>query len=57
MRHARFGRDGAEMRSKELRVEPAKLRRGGGDTVANPHRAQMFQFEFFELIILMKLDR
>ena len=28
----------------------------GGDTVGNPHRAQIVQFELFELILLLKLD-
>ena len=28
----------------------------GDDTVGNPHRAQMFQFELFELVLLLKLD-
>ena len=27
------------------------------DTVGNPHRAQIDQFELFELILLLKLDR
>ena len=27
------------------------------DTVGNPHRAQISQFEMFELILLLKLDR
>ena len=31
---------------------------GRGDaTVGNPHRAQICQFEFFELILLLKLDK
>ena len=29
----------------------------GDDTVGNPHRAQMSQFELFELVLLLKLDR
>ena len=28
----------------------------GDDTVGNPHRAQIYQFELFELILLLKLD-
>ena len=28
----------------------------GDDTVGNPHRAQISQFELFELILLLKLD-
>ena len=28
----------------------------GDDTVGNPHRAQVSQFELFELIVLLKLD-
>ena len=30
--------------------------RKGDDTVGSPHRAQTFQFEFFELVLLLKLD-
>ena len=29
----------------------------GGDTVGNPHRAQIAQFELFELILLFQVDR
>ena len=29
----------------------------GEDTVGNPHRAQICQFEFFEFILLLKLDK
>ena len=29
----------------------------GEDTVGNPHRAQIYQFELFELILLLKLDK
>ena len=29
----------------------------GDDTVGNPRRAQMYQFELFELILLLKLDK
>ena len=29
---------------------------GGDDTVGNPRRAQIFQFDFFELILLLTLD-
>ena len=29
----------------------------GDDSVGNPHRAQISQFELFELILLLKLDR
>ena len=29
----------------------------GDDTVGNPHRAQPSQFELFELVLLMKLDK
>ena len=31
--------------------------RRGDDTVGNPHRAQISQFELFELILLSKLDK
>ena len=31
--------------------------RRGDDAVGNPHRAQIVQFEFFELIVLMELDK
>ena len=27
------------------------------DTLGNPHRAQVSQFEFFELVLLLKLDK
>ena len=29
----------------------------GGDAVGNPRRTQSSQFEFFELILLLKLDK
>ena len=29
----------------------------GEDTVGNPHRAQISQFELFRLILLLKLDK
>ena len=29
----------------------------GDDTVGNPHRTQICQFELFELILLLKLDK
>ena len=29
----------------------------GDDTVGNPHRAQISQFELFELILSLKLDK
>ena len=29
----------------------------GDDTVGNPHRAQTYQFELFELCLLLKLDK
>ena len=29
----------------------------GGDTVGNPHRAQIYRFELFELIPLFKVDK
>ena len=29
----------------------------GDDTIGNPHRAQISQFELFELILLLKLDK
>ena len=31
--------------------------RGGDDTVGDPHRAQIWQFELFELILLLNLDK
>ena len=31
--------------------------RRGDDTVGNPHRAQIYKFELFELIPLLKLDK
>ena len=30
--------------------------RSGDDTIGNPHRDQIFQFEFFEFLILVELD-
>ena len=29
----------------------------GDDTVGNPHRAQIVQFELFDFILLLKLDK
>ena len=29
----------------------------GDDAIGNPHRAQIFRFKFFELILLLKLDK
>ena len=29
----------------------------GDDTVGNPHRGQIYQFELFELVLLPKLDK
>ena len=29
----------------------------GDDTIGNPHRTLIYQFEFFELILLLKLDK
>ena len=29
----------------------------GDDTVGNPHRAQIYQSEFFDLLLLLKLDK
>ena len=29
----------------------------GGDTIGSPHRAQISQFELFELILLLKFDK
>ena len=28
-----------------------------GDTIGNPHRAQISQFEFFEFILFLKVDQ
>ena len=36
--------------------QAAKVGRGD-DTVGNPHRAQIYRFELFELILLLKLDK
>ena len=33
------------------------LSEGGDDKVGNPHRAQIAQFELFELILVLKLDK
>ena len=38
-------------------VEPAAWFGRGDDTVGNPHRARISQFDFFELILLLKLDK
>ena len=35
----------------QLRVGAARLVGGGDDTVGNPHRAHISQFEFFELCV------
>ena len=34
-----------------------QLLRRGDDTVGNPHRVQIHQFELFELILLFELDK
>ena len=40
------------------RVNVQRLDLGrGDDTVGNPHRAQMSEFEFFELVPLLELDK
>ena len=36
---------------------PVFLESLGDDTVGNPHRARISQFELFELILLLKLDK
>ena len=33
------------------------LSEGGDDAVRNPHRAQISQFELFELVLLLRLDK
>ena len=38
------------------RPRPPQLGRGD-DTVGDPHRARISQFEFFELSLLLKLDK
>ena len=35
---------------------PSEGLRRGDDAVGNPYRAQIYQFELFELILLLKLD-
>ena len=41
-----------------LRGRPTALYIGrGGDTLGNPHRAQIYQFELFELILCVNLDK
>ena len=53
------GARGAGMRRGRSRFDGFdfdRVRRGD-DTVGNPHRAQMSQFELFELIRLLKLDK
>ena len=37
------------------RAQPLNIRKGD-DTVGNPHRAQVPQFELFELILLLKFE-
>ena len=44
---------GGSLGAQEFR--PVKFGRGD-DTVGNPHRAQISQFELFELTLLLKLD-
>ena len=36
---------------------PAQEFGRGDDTVGNPHRAQISQFELFELVLLLELDK
>ena len=36
---------------------PLSLFGRGDDTVGNPHRAQIFRFDFFELVLLLNLDK
>ena len=36
---------------------PSRMVGRGDDAVGNPHRAQIVQFELFELILLFKLDK
>ena len=43
------------MRPSQLAWLP--MFRRGIDTVGNPHRTQISQFELFELILLLKLDK
>ena len=45
---------GGSLGAQEFR--PVKFGRGD-DTVGNPHRAQISQFELFELILLLKQDK
>ena len=48
----------ADQTASKVRAAPALPRLGRGDeTVGNPHRAQISQFELFELILLLKLDK
>ena len=44
--------------SKGRRFDSRVIRLGrGDDTVGNPHQAQITQFELFELILLLKLNK
>ena len=46
------------MLSGEEQFQTAAIKIGrGDDTVGNPNRAQISQFELFEPILLLKLDR
>ena len=38
-------------------MEPPPNLGSGDDTVGNPHRARISQFELFELILFLKLDK
>ena len=44
-----------QRKARACRLETPKIGRGD-ETVGNSHRAQISQFELFELILLLKLD-
>ena len=52
-----MGATAAELRGEalEARLPLTQDSEGGGDTVGNPCRAQISRFEFFELILLLKI--
>ena len=60
-----YSRDGCVVKAvdpRRLGVVPRKVPKSplvgrGDDTVGNPHRAQISQFELFELILLLKFDK
>ena len=55
---SRRAMSGRAVAGRTVEAEPRRGRFGrGDDTVGNPHRAQIFQFDLFELILLLKLHK